>query len=119
MAEKARLFGDAESERAILSATSPAAAKRLGRQVRGFKEDLWLRQRFGIAVRGNRAKFGQNGGPKRFLRSTGSKILAEASPHDRIWGIGLGPGDPGAKHPRKWKGLNLLGFVLMQVRHDL
>lgn len=57
MAEKARLFGDEDMRQRIITATHPGAAKKLGRQVRGFKDATWQRARFDIVVRGNRAKF--------------------------------------------------------------
>ncbi len=60
MAAKARLFGDTEAERAALSATSPAAAKKAGRLVRGFDEDVWARERFALVVEGSLHKFGQD-----------------------------------------------------------
>jgi ribA/ribD-fused uncharacterized protein len=54
-----------------------------------------------------------------FLVGTGQRILVEASPVDRIWGIGRSRDDPAAADPGRWRGLNLLGFVLMQVRDIL
>lgn len=67
-------------------------------------------------IRGNREKFLQNDDLKQFLLSTGDKVLVEASPTDRIWGIGLGKNNPVALDPAKWRGRNLLGFALMTVR---
>jgi ribA/ribD-fused uncharacterized protein len=119
MAEKARLFGDEENRLAILRSTHPGEAKTLGGQVRGFDESTWVAQRFGIVVRGNIAKFGQNEPLGEFLLGTGERVLVEASPRDRIWGIGLAEGDPAATDPTEWKGLNLLGFALMEVRERL
>lgn len=119
MAEKARLFGDAECLARILAAESPAAAKSLGRKVRGFDEERWVGHRFSMVVAGNRHKFSQNRHLAGFLRSTGAKVLVEASPVDRIWGIGLGKDDPDAQNPSSWRGLNLLGFALMEVREQL
>jgi ribA/ribD-fused uncharacterized protein len=116
MAEKARLFGDGEAEAAVLAATHPGAAKRAGREVRGFMEARWVAERFGIVVRGSVAKFGQNPALGEFLRGTGERVLVEASPVDRIWGIGLAGDDPAAEDPARWRGLNLLGFALMEAR---
>lgn len=116
MAEKASLFGDLATRARVLEAPSPGAAKALGRQVRGFDESAWLEHRFAIVVRSNRAKFSQNAELERFLKSTGTRVLVEASPVDRVWGIGLSHDDDKASNPNLWQGLNLLGFALMQVR---
>ena len=119
MAEKARLFGDAEVLARVLEAPHPGAAKKLGRQVRGFSEDEWLAHRYGIVARGVAAKFAQNRALGEYLLATGDRVLVEASPRDRIWGIGLGKRDPRAQDPLEWRGLNLLGFALMAARAQL
>jgi ribA/ribD-fused uncharacterized protein len=119
MAEKARLFGDAATRAQIIAAQSPAEVKTLGRQVRGFDEEHWVENRFAIALRGNIAKFGQNPELKDWLLGTAPAVLVEASPVDTIWGIGLGADDKRASDPGKWRGLNLLGFALMQAREAL
>jgi ribA/ribD-fused uncharacterized protein len=116
MAAKARLFGDEETRAEILAATTPAKAKALGRKVRGFDEKVWEENRFEIVVEANAAKFGQNTDLGAFLSVTGDAVLVEASPVDRVWGIGLAADDPRAKRPAEWKGLNLLGFALMRAR---
>jgi ribA/ribD-fused uncharacterized protein len=116
MAEKARLFGDAEARRRILEARSPGAAKRIGREVRGFDADIWQENRFGIAVKGNTGKFTRNQDLGDYLQKTGRRVLVEASPVDRIWGIGLEDSDPRSSNPGEWQGLNLLGFALMEAR---
>lgn len=119
MAEKARLFGDENSRAQILSAGSPKAAKQLGRQVKYFNEEVWGGARFRLVVAGNLAKFGQNRELGEYLIGTGDKVLVEASPVDRIWGIGLAVDDERAMNPEQWRGLNLLGFALMEVRQRL
>lgn len=65
------------------------------------------------------AKFGQHPELRDFLLGTGNRVLVEASPRDRIWGIGLAADDDRATSPAHWPGLNLLGFALMEVRHRL
>lgn len=119
MAEKARLFGDTTARRQIIQAPHPHAAKHLGRQVQGFDEARWQATRFDVVVTGNAAKFAQNEALKAFLLGTKHRVLVEASPVDRIWGIGLAADDSRATHPDQWRGLNLLGFALMEVRRRL
>lgn len=119
MAKKAELFRDDEALRQILAAPSPAEAKKLGRTVRNFDDGIWKRDCFEIVVRANLAKFSQNDALGAFLRNTGSQVLVEASPHDQIWGIGLGQENPNALNPATWRGQNLLGFALMEVRERL
>lgn len=119
MAGKAALFGDGAAREQILAAADPGKAKALGRKVKGFDEALWLQHRWDIVVNANRLKFSQNPRLGRFLLSTGSQVLVEASPLDTIWGIGLAADAPQAREPAAWRGLNLLGFALMQVRSAL
>jgi len=119
MAEKARLFGDEETRAGILAAPDPARAKALGRRVRGFDDKLWEQRRVPIVVEGSLAKFAQNVELGRYLAGTGDAVLVEASPVDGVWGIGLPADDPRATRPAEWKGLNLLGFALMQARAAL
>lgn len=119
MARKAEVFGDRESLERVIRSPSPAAAKKLGRQVKGFDNQVWLKHRFNIVVQGNIGKFSANLALKDFLLGTGERVLVEASPTDRIWGIGLAADHPDAGNPDKWKGDNLLGFALMVVRRRL
>jgi ribA/ribD-fused uncharacterized protein len=119
MVAKARLSGDTETAGKILAAPHPGAAKALGRQVRGFDERRWAEHRFDVVIAGNMAKFGQHPQLRDFLASTSNRVLVEASPRDRVWGIGLAAGDERAGSPECWPGLNLLGFALMEVRHRL
>ena len=119
MAEKARLFNDHNAEQAILKSSNPGEAKRHGRNVIGFSDEVWLKERFRIVVEANEAKFSQNKALAEYLISTGKRVLVEASPVDKIWGIGLAADDPNIESPYKWKGLNLLGFALMEVRERL
>ncbi|GII97455.1 NADAR family protein [Sinosporangium siamense] len=116
MAHKAWLFGDTETAARILASPHPGQAKSLGRAVKDFDEAHWAAHRFGIVVRGNVAKFGQSPALKDYLLGTGDRVLVEASPLDRVWGIGLTASDPRAASAGTWLGLNLLGFALMEAR---
>jgi ribA/ribD-fused uncharacterized protein len=119
MAGKARLFGDERTEARILAAGHPKEATGLGRQVKAFDEAAWVAQRFELVARGNVAKFGQDPALRAYLLGTGRRILVEASPLDRLWGIGLRAEDQRARRPSQWLGLNLLGFALMEARFRL
>jgi ribA/ribD-fused uncharacterized protein len=119
MAEKAKLFKDDEIRKKIISADNPGAAKQFGRQVRKFDENIWKKNRFEIVVKGNIEKFSQNKELLNFLISTNERVLVEASPVDKIWGIGLAVDNQNINFPEKWKGLNLLGYALMEVRSRL
>lgn len=118
MAGKARVFDDAEMLQRILDSETPREAKALGRKVRGFDGDVWAAHRVAIVTDGNVAKFAEPA-LHAFLRSTGDRVLVEAAPRDRIWGVGLGKNNPAVTDPRQWRGLNLLGFALMEARARL
>ena len=119
MAAKARLFGDDEALKRLPDAKHPAEAKAIGRAVTPYDERTWAAHRYDLVVEGNLAKFGQNPELKAYLLGTGTRILVEASPRDRIWGIGMAASDEGAESPSRWRGRNLLGFALMDVRELL
>jgi ribA/ribD-fused uncharacterized protein len=119
MAEKARVFGDADALEQILETPYPREQKRIGRRVRGFDEAEWNRVCRGIVYRGNLAKFEQNDRLRATLLETGDRVIAEASPHDLIWGIGFHESEPEAHRPELWRGRNWLGVALMQVRATL
>ncbi|MFD0317563.1 NADAR family protein [Streptomyces flavalbus] len=119
MAAKARLFGDADAERAALAAGHPSEAKKAGRLVRGFEEAVWRRERLALVTEGNVHKFAAHTELREYLLRTGDRVLVEASPVDRVWGIGLAATDEGASDPERWRGENLLGFALMAARERL
>lgn len=116
MWRKAVLFDDTDAAGRIIAASHPRQAKMLGRRVRGFDERVWVEHRFDIVVDAGVAKFGQHPDLREFLLGTGERVLVEASPTDRVWGIGLAVTDPRAADPAQWLGHNLLGFALMQAR---
>lgn len=116
MAEKARLFGDVGIEREIMGTDNPVRHQRLGKEVSGFCAERWAAERCRIVFRGNVAKFTQDDRLKAMLLETGDRRMVEASPLDRIWGIGLAANNPLAYQPDQWRGLNLLGKVLEEVR---
>lgn len=119
MYKKAKLFGDDEIAEQILLAKHPSDQKQLGRKVKNFDRDKWDEHCFAYVYQGNYAKFSQNEEIKNELLSTGDRIIVEASPYDKIWGIKMGWGDDYIENPAHWRGLNLLGFAIMTVRKNL
>lgn len=127
MAEKARMFHDDATLDKVMDAKSPMIIKHLGRVVKGRnggewdKEDVakWDAVRAKVVLRGNFAKFSQNDALKEYLLSTGDALLAEASPKDAVWGIGIDAETAGKTPQSKWPGQNLLGQTLMKVREML
>lgn len=119
MAGKALLFEDMDSYKAIMAEADPKSIKKLGRRVTPFDCAVWDRMKHSLILNGNYSKFTQNDALRQFLLSTGDSLLVEASPYDTIWGIGLGPDHPDVQHPGKWRGGNLLGFALMEVRDEI
>ncbi len=119
MAEKARVFGDEATRNEILEASDPSVIKKLGRKVSNFDADVWDEKCIEVVYIGNLHKFGQNKLLENFLLSTGESTLVEASPYDKIWGIGMSEHDKDVNIPHIWKGENRLGFILMEVRETL
>ena len=119
MWEKAIFFGDMETAKKIVETPEPKENKALGRQVKNFDTEKWLIASFPAMVAVNYAKFSQDKRSKELLLSTGDKVLVEASPVDKIWGIGLHWENDDVLDETKWQGMNLLGKALMEVRKQL
>ena len=119
MAQKAKLFKDEATYQKIIQCKQAGEAKELGRQVLNFDEFLWKKYRYEIVKIGNIYKFNQNKDMGEYLLNTHPRVLVEASPVDIIWGIGLAADNEKANNIYAWRGLNLLGFALMEARDFL
>jgi len=119
MAHKALLFGDEYAHKQIMESKSPMKQKALGRAVKGFDKNRWEAVCKTIVYRCNHAKFTQNQELYDYMMSTVGTEIVEASPEDKIWGIGLHESDPRVHDKAQWQGTNWLGEVLMMVRLDL
>ncbi len=119
MHAKALLFGDRVRAAGILTAATPKEMKVLGREVEGFDPGVWELFREGVVYTGSHAKFTQNPDMCAALLATRGTTLVEASPYDKVWGIGLAEDDPRARDRSQWQGLNLLGRVLTRVREAI
>ncbi|KAJ2915143.1 hypothetical protein MD484_g5278, partial [Candolleomyces efflorescens] len=113
MVQKALLFSDNEVAKEILEVTGitsgdMASVKALGRKVSNFNDETWNSNRDRIVLEGNLHKFRQNPELKENLLATGEKAIVEASPRDRIWGVGFG--EKNALNQKERWGLNLLAL---------
>ena len=119
MAKKALLFDDIAVYQQIMKSLDPSECKNLGKIVKGFDPAVWDKCKYEIVYNANYAKFHQNDKLKKKLIATGRAVMVEASPLDKIWGIGMSADDPKAKHPNMWSGENLLGSILMEIRDQV
>lgn len=119
MYEKACLFHDKEAANAILATDNVAEIKKLGRGVSNYCDTIWSGVRQIIVYNGLLAKFSQNPELKQRLLNTADCLLAECAVRDTIWGIGISMKQDDRFDIAKWRGRNLLGFALMEVRNAL
>lgn len=119
MHRKALCCGDAATAEKVMENPDPKTVKLLGRAITPYDEKKWAAARQEVIYRGLLAKFGQNSGLKHQLLATGDALIAECSPNDRIWGIGLALTDPRHQDPAQWQGESILGKALMRVRETL
>lgn len=119
MYQKACLFEDQTIADEVLETDNPGKIKALGRKVSGYDDLIWSGIRQIIVYNGLIEKFSQNEDLRKLLLATGNAVLAECAVMDRIWGIGLGMSDDDRFDLHKWKGQNLLGFALMEVRRQV
>lgn len=116
---KAAVMGDCASYQEIVRSSSPAEAKRLGRKVKPFDPARWDSVVCCVATDVLWMKFSRDPALRRALLGTRHRVLAEATRYDQIWGIGLDKNEEAMYTPAKWKGANILGWALMQVRAKL
>ena len=116
---KAKTFRDDEIAKKILNTNNVAEIKALGREVKNYNDTIWNGVRQIIVYNGLLEKFSQNSDLRKELKDTNDGILAECAVKDTVWGIGLSMKDKDRLDINKWKGQNLLGFALMQVRNQI
>ena len=119
MYHKAVSMKDQNTAQYILGTQDPSMQKWLGKKVQNFDKVLWDSISQSVVKTGNFAKFRQNPNLRVQLLETSGKLLVEASPFDRRWGIGLPAGDERCHDRSLWKGTNWLGFILTEIREEL
>lgn len=113
---KALLFDDEVTATKIMRERSPRQQKVFGKEVKNFNQKHWHTKCVDIVTDILVSKFLANDVMFKILMDTGNKIIVEASPHDRIWGIGMAVNDQNILDESKWDGTNFLGISLMNAR---
>jgi ribA/ribD-fused uncharacterized protein len=102
-----------------MESDDPSICKQIGRKVKGFDEDIWNEAKYNIVYRCNKLKFTQNLNLQEELLKFNCDLFVEASPTDRIWGIGLSVNRAKRTPKSKWRGQNLLGKIITRVRNEI
>ena len=126
-AKKAETFGDEYTKEQIMLSNNPTEIKTLGQTISNFDQFKWNELYYNFLVTANYNKFKQNKFIKNLLIQTGDKIIAYASPSNKILGIGVylfqKDGTPNIHSYNKanWPhdAQNILGKVLMEVRSKI
>jgi ribA/ribD-fused uncharacterized protein len=113
---KAKQFGAEEIATKILKTPSAKSVKALGQKVTPYDDEAWKGKRREVMMTALNAKFSQHPDILKKLNSTGTKTIAEANPRDKYWGIGTSAETSFAKNPSRWKGENMMGKLLEDVR---
>lgn len=113
MYKKAELFNDFENMQNILDSNNPKDIKYYGRSVKNYINSEWANIRYDIVKRGNFEKYNQNPNLLNSLLKYKDYIFVEASPFDRLWGIGFDEQNA-MKNISNW-GQNLLGKILNDI----
>ena len=117
-AMKATEFKDEDSLKKIMKTKTGKAVKAVGKKVNNFNQDVWDSKKNEVMEKAVKAKFVQHPELRKKLQETGDKMIGEANPRDLYWGIGTSITQEKAKFPSKWRGLNKLGKILMELRNE-
>lgn len=119
MYHKALIFNDVESAELVLKTVHPGAVKQIGRAIKNYDDSIWSAKRFEVVTNGNLLKFSQNKNLLKDLSKYSNLEFVEASPYDKIWGIGLAENDDRVLDKSLWNGENLLGKAINKVANIL
>ena len=112
---KAKVFRDDVMAERIANAHYDDA-KKLGRLIQNFSDEVWERERENAMYIAIKAKLAIDEVFRDTLLSEEykGKTFVEASPTDKVWGIRRSISD--AYQGKEWRGLNLLGKLLTELR---
>ena len=117
-ANKAKYFGDLNTQDLILGCTTSLECKILWKQIRNFDDSKWDEVAGTVCYPGLQAKFQQNPhAMDTLIRKTGNKRIVECA-SDRLWATGIPLNDPNCLDDTKWIGQGILGQMLESIRND-
>jgi ribA/ribD-fused uncharacterized protein len=116
-AKKAEKFDESEVEK-IMKAKTTKAVKAIGKKIKNFNQEEWDKIKYGIMQEGIKAKFVQHPELRKQLQETGDRKIGYADARNVFWGIGSSEGIEKSKHPEKWRGKNMIGHILMELREE-
>jgi len=115
-AEQAKTFGDDEGFRKVMDAQTPAEVSYSREETKEATEEEWAMATKKKLYVIQEAKFRQYPELQSRLLATGESVLAAYLPKDNLMGIGISTDDVRAKNPIHWRGQNVLGTILMELR---
>lgn len=115
---KCRIFNDKDQFEKIMESEDPKEMKYLGDRVDNYDHDIWMQKCERVALRCNREKYAQHEKARKELLSTEEKMIGEGSAN-KVWGVGMHISDTNVIDQEKWKGFNLMGNILMQIRSEI
>lgn len=119
MMKKAEVFGAHEILFQMMKTDNPKTVKALGRKIKNFTDSKWDAHKMEIVTQASYLKFTQNPSLLKQLLAEQHLELVEASPVDKVWGIGLHYDNDEVLDKSKWKGQNLLGKCIMKAREQI
>lgn len=119
MYRKCMILGDEAAAKQVMTTDDPGQQQAIGRNARNYHNTVWDGVCQVVAMRGLLAKFSQHDDLRQKLLETGNAYLVECARSDRRWACGIGLYDDNRRDIDRWKGKNILGFALMEVRKSM
>ena len=119
MYRKCAMLGDDAAAQLVLETDDVSKQQAIGRNAKPYNGVLWEGIRQVVAMHCLLAKFRQNPVLKGKLLETKDAYLVECAYSDKTWACGRGLDEEQRKDVSQWKGRNILGFALMEVRRIL
>ena len=115
LTHKSLFFDDVDTANAIMGLKEPSKMKALSHHIKNLDEHKWAEQATAVMENACYLKFWQNSELKKKLMDIKGTIV-EANRKDVFFSCGLALSDPNIVDVNKWKGQNMLGKILSNLR---